>query len=161
MLAGFKWLLDNKLAGSARPGLLDELDNDLEFLAGNGITRIVSLTREPISVGDDPRFEVVHFAIVDMGIPTPRACGDLCRALVGDLDARPTLLHCKGGLGRTGLIGACCLVTLGTEPGAALQQIRSINPNFVQTVAQERFIEHYADWLAAELGSAPTEDGAA
>jgi atypical dual specificity phosphatase len=143
-------LLDDRLAGSARPGLLDELDNDLEFLASNGITRIVSLTRQPIVVDHDPRFEVVHFAIPDMGIPTPRACGDVCRLVVDDLATRPTLLHCKGGLGRTGLIGACCLVTLGTGPTEALQRIRNINPNFVQTVSQERFIEHYADWLAAE-----------
>jgi len=133
--------------------LLDELANDLEFLASQGLTRIVSLTRTPIELpAEEARFEVVHLAIPDMGIPTPRACAQLCRALCSDLDTRPTLLHCKGGLGRTGLIAACCLVTLGEPADAALAAVRSINPNFVQTVAQERFISHYAAWLEAGEG---------
>jgi protein-tyrosine phosphatase len=153
MLAGFKWFIPGTLAGSARPGLLDDLSNDLEFLAGHNITRIVSLTRAPIvPPADEARFEVVHFAIPDMGIPTPRACAQLCRELCADLDGRPTLLHCKGGLGRTGLIAACCLLTLDGQvdgPEAALQTVREINPNFVQTVSQERFITHYASWLTS------------
>lgn len=151
MLAGFKWFLPGKLAGSARPGLLDDLGNDLDFLHSQDIVRIVSLTRQPIVPAEgEQRFEVVHFAIPDMGIPTPRAAAELCQQLVADLDQRPTLLHCKGGLGRTGLIGACVLVTLGRDPDEALLAIRSINPNFVQTSSQERFISHYADWIASE-----------
>lgn len=154
MLAGFKWFIPNKLAGSARPGLLDDLVNDLDFLAGQGIFRIVSLTRQPIvAPADEQRFEVIHFSIPDMGIPTPRAAAELCQTLVADLDERPTLLHCKGGLGRTGLIGACMLVTMGSEADAALVSVRSVNPNFVQTVSQERFIGHYADFLRAEPGT--------
>lgn len=152
MLAGFKWILPNRLAGSARPGLLDELDNDLTFLRESGIQIIVSLTRQPLpdSVGSGG-FNVVHFPVPDMGIPTPRNCGELCRRLVDDLDAsRPVLLHCRGGLGRTGTIAACCLVTAGEAASDALTAVRRINPNYVQTPAQAQFIAHYETWLRSE-----------
>ena len=148
MLAGFNWFIANILAGSARPGLLDELDHDLEFLAGHKIARIVTLTERPLP--ESPalaNFELIHFPIPDMGIPTPRACAQLCARIVDGLEQRPALLHCRGGLGRTGTIAACCLVNLGRAPEAALSAIRAINPNYVQNTMQARFISHYADHL--------------
>lgn len=148
MPAGFKWFLPGRLAGSARPGLLNELEHDLAFLERAKIVRVVSLTPRPLSLPDSATdLEIVHFPIPDMGIPTPRACEHLCRGLVADLDRRPTLLHCHGGLGRTGMIAACCLVTLGVHPGPALRFVRAQNINYVQTRAQELFIEHYGAWL--------------
>ena len=151
MLAGFRWILPGALAGSAQPGLLDELVNDLTFIRAQGIERIVSLTSRPLSGLDQARadFELIHFPIADMGIPTPRACAALCAQLLDGLEQRPVLLHCKGGLGRTGTIAACCLVGLGRAPEQALIEVRSVNPNYVQTASQAKFIEHYAAWAAA------------
>lgn len=148
MLAGFKWILPSTLAGSAQPGLLDELGADLEFLRTQGIARIVTLTSRPLpdEVGH-AGFEVIHFPVMDMGIPVPRRCGDLCAELVHNLETRPVLLHCRGGLGRTGTIAACCLVHLGQAPDEALLSVRKVNPNYVQSPAQVQFIGHYADWL--------------
>jgi atypical dual specificity phosphatase len=153
MLTGFKWILPGRLAGAARPGMLDDLDRDLTFLKRSKIERIVSLTRLPlvtlgsVSPAELGGFEFIHFPIPDMGIPTPRACERLCRGLVADLDQHPTLLHCQGGLGRTGMVAACCLVTLGVGPELALRYVRGINSNYAQTVTQELFIEHYGAWL--------------
>ena len=154
MLAGFRWILPGRIAGSARPGLLDELGNDLAFLRAEGVARIVTLTQRPLPPeAEDAGFELIHFPIADMGIPMPRACAELCGALVQDLEARPILLHCRGGLGRTGTIAACCLVSLGRDPEGALTDVRKINPNYVQSPAQVQFIRHYAKWI----GSAPDE----
>lgn len=150
MLAGFRWILPGALAGSAQPGLLDELDKDLDFIRAQGIERIVSLTARPLpDQATSADFELIHFPIADMGIPTPRASAKLCAQLVETLDQRPVLLHCRGGIGRTGTIAACCLVSLGREPQAALSEVRRVNSNYVQTPAQARFIEHYADWIAS------------
>lgn len=149
MLAGFNWIVGRSLAGSARPGLLAELDDDLAFLRGQGIVRIVSLTRRPLEASAATEgLSLLHFPVADMGIPTPRACEGLCRSLADDLDERPVLLHCRGGLGRTGTLAACLLVTLGRDPERALAEVRAVNPNYIQSPAQVGFIGHYADWLA-------------
>lgn len=150
MLAGFRWIIEGSLAGSALPGLLNELDEDLEFIRAQGISRIVSLTSRPLPERvREQGFELIHFPIADMGIPTPRACAALCAQLLDGIEQRPVLLHCKGGLGRTGTIAACCLVGLGRAPEQALIEVRSVNPNYVQTASQAKFIEHYAAWAAA------------
>jgi atypical dual specificity phosphatase len=151
VIAGFNWILSNRLAGSAQPGLLAELDEDLGSLREVGIARIVTLTERPLSAAAaDAGFELIHFPVPDMGIPTPRSCERLCRALVAGLDARPVLLHCRGGLGRTGTVAACCLINLGQEPEQALTAVRRVNPNYVQSAVQEQFLRHYAKWLARE-----------
>ena len=150
MLAGFRWIIEGSLAGSALPGLLNELDEDLEFIRARGISRIVSLTSRALPEHvREQGFELIHFPIADMGIPTPRACAVLCAQLLEGLEQRPVLLHCKGGLGRTGTIAACCLVGLGRAPEQALIEVRSVNPNYVQTASQAKFIEHYAAWAGA------------
>lgn len=150
MLAGFRWIVSGALAGSAQPGLLADLADDVEFLRQSRIVRIVSLTSLPMPASvAEAGFELIHFPIMDMGIPTPRACAGLCAELVAHLYARPVLLHCRGGLGRTGTIAACCLVTLGQSPEAALAHVRDVNPNYVQSGAQVQFIAHYASYLEA------------
>jgi atypical dual specificity phosphatase len=131
-----------------KPGLLADLDDDLCFLREVGIARIVTLTMRPLpDAVAAAGFEVVHFPISDMGIPTPRACAGLVDRLVVDLAERPTVLHCRGGLGRTGTIAACCLVSLGQTPDEALFNVRKINPNYVQNQVQAGFIGHYAKWM--------------
>jgi len=156
MVSGFRWILGRELAGSAQPGLLADLDADLDWLRAQGIARIVSLTAAPLQIpAGDPDFELIHFPIPDMGIPTPRACAGLCESLVEGLAQRPVLLHCRGGLGRTGTIAACCLVELGRGPADALIEVRRANPNFVQTQTQAKFIEHYAAWIGSQ--DAPAE----
>lgn len=155
MAKRFRWFLPGKLAGSARPGLNGDLERDLALLGRAKIDRIVSLTSQPLSVPKwVSRFEVIHFAIPDMGIPTPHECEDLCRMLIADLDRHPTLLHCHGGLGRTGMMAACCLVTLGVCPGLALRFVRAVGSDYVQTRAQELFIEYYGAWLERRHASA-------
>ena len=150
MLAGFRWILPGRLAGSGLPGLLDELSNDLAFLRAEGLARIVTLTQRPLpSAVADAGFEVIHFPIPDMGIPTPRACAQVCQGLIEELEARPVLLHCRGGLGRTGTVAACCLVSLGRAPEQALSEVRAVNRNYVQSPAQVQFIRHYADWIGS------------
>jgi atypical dual specificity phosphatase len=152
MLAGFRWIVSGALAGSAQPGLLADLADDVEFLRSRHIVRIVTLTSEPLPASVAAAgFELMHFPIMDMGIPTPRACARLCADLVEQMHARPVLLHCRGGLGRTGTIAACCLVSLGQAPEAALARVRDVNPNYVQSGAQVQFIAHYANYVKTQL----------
>ena len=46
------------------------------------------------------------------------------------------LVHCKGGLGRAGMMAARLLVELGMEPEAAIQAVRHARKGAIETPAQ-------------------------
>ncbi len=61
------------------------------------------------------------------------------------------VLHCKGGLGRTGTLAACLLVSFGESPASALGRVRLARPGTVETPAQEAYVRAWpARW--ASLG---------
>jgi ADP-ribosylglycohydrolase/protein tyrosine phosphatase (PTP) superfamily phosphohydrolase (DUF442 family) len=53
---------------------------------------------------------------------------------------RNVLLHCRGGLGRSGTIAARLLVELGWEAGAAIRGVRAQRPGAIETRAQEAHV---------------------
>ena len=53
---------------------------------------------------------------------------------------RRILLHCRGGLGRTGTIAARLLVELGMPPKEAIEAVRKARPNTIETSAQEAHV---------------------
>ena len=153
MLTGFRWLVEDRLAGSGCPGLLAPMSSDLEFIESKGIKLILTLTETPLQVPEEDcqrlGIQLHHFAIPDMGFPQPRVAQEACDLVLSAMEDGAVLLHCRAGLGRTGMIGACCLVSMGETPENALRMIRSANPLYVQTSGQEGFIENYGRFLAA------------
>jgi atypical dual specificity phosphatase len=151
MLTAFNWIITGQLAGSGRPGLLADLEADMAFLAEVGIRTIVTLTEHRVDALDgldrSGELEVLHFPIPDMGFPTPRTAEALCGQVVARMRDSPVLLHCRAGLGRTGTLAACCLVTLGESPDDAVTRVRTINSRYIQTRPQEQFVHHYARHL--------------
>jgi protein-tyrosine phosphatase len=62
--------------------------------------------------------------------------------IVALLDSDATVaIHCKGGSGRTGLIGARILIELGLPHEAAVEQVQALRPKAIRHPA-------HADWLA-------------
>ncbi|MEM8994404.1 MAG: dual specificity protein phosphatase family protein [Acidobacteriota bacterium] len=143
------WIRTGLLAGAPRPGLLDPLADDVDQLRRFGFEVVLNLTETPIDLGDDADdLEVVHFPIVDMGVPMPDAVEELCRDLWRRIDAgTPVLVHCKAGLGRTGTILACMLVYRGAAPEDATTEVRLVNSRFIQNQIQEHFVRRFADFL--------------
>lgn len=153
MLAGFRWIIEDSFAGCGRPGLLGTFDEDVAFIRGAGFGLIVTLTEEPAAPLEG--IGALHFPIADMGIPTPRLCEAACRTIVSEIErGARVLVHCRAGMGRTGLMAACVLVTLGRSAQAALDEVRRVNPGYVQSAAQERFITHYEQHLRSQAASA-------
>lgn len=50
------------------------------------------------------------------------------------------VIHCKGGLGRTGMIAARLLVELGADEKEAMQSVRRVRPGAIETSQQEEYI---------------------
>jgi len=53
------------------------------------------------------------------------------------------VVHCLGGLGRTGTIVACVLVALGSTTAAALAACRKVRPGAVEVREQEDFVARF------------------
>lgn len=50
------------------------------------------------------------------------------------------LIHCRGGLGRTGLVAGLILVERGCTPRDAIQQVRTARRGAIETAAQELYV---------------------
>jgi ADP-ribosylglycohydrolase/protein-tyrosine phosphatase len=48
------------------------------------------------------------------------------------------VIHCRGGLGRTGMIAARLLVEFGLEPDVAIRRVRAARPGSIETRDQEK-----------------------
>jgi ADP-ribosylglycohydrolase/protein-tyrosine phosphatase len=60
------------------------------------------------------------------------------------------VIHCRGGLGRAGLLAACCLVALGKAPAEAVLAVRSARTDAVENLEQEKFVERFQSvWRSA------------
>jgi ADP-ribosylglycohydrolase/protein-tyrosine phosphatase len=50
------------------------------------------------------------------------------------------VIHCRGGLGRTGLVAGLILVERGCDPRKAVQIVRATRPGAIETAAQEQYV---------------------
>ena len=53
------------------------------------------------------------------------------------------VIHCRDGLGRTGLVAASCLVALGASVPEALSTVREVRPGTVETAAQHQILRSF------------------
>ena len=90
--------------------------------------------------------EWIHFPIADMWAPADAAATRaLVERILRSLAAGDNVvLHCWGGLGRTGTIAASCLVARGATPVRALELVRATREGAVQTTEQEQFVRDFA-----------------
>lgn len=146
--AWFQWVLWGRLAGMSRPGLLRPLREDIQSLKNLGVSTIVTLEEEPHHGEElgDAGFRNLHFPIVDMEAPTLDGairCVEELRKLMADGEA--VVLHCKAGLGRTGTMLAALLTSDGYSAQQAITLLRELNPYYIQSASQLRFVERFAE----------------
>jgi ADP-ribosyl-[dinitrogen reductase] hydrolase len=85
-----------------------------------------------------------HLPIADVSTPDERferqweVAGDEIRTLLRN--GSDVLVHCRGGLGRAGMIGARLLIELGMEPTTAIRQVRAVRPGAIETPEQEEYV---------------------
>jgi protein-tyrosine phosphatase len=91
--------------------------------------------------------EVERFPIPDGAVPAsmPALAALVERMLAAHGAGRTVVVHCRGGLGRTGLVAACSLVALGaTTADEAVRAVRRARPGTIETRDQEEWVRRFA-----------------
>ena len=131
-----------------------DISADLDVIASWGARLVLTLVEqhelEALQVphlGSEVRsrgLEWRHLPIPDYSVPTPtfekewETHGREIRALLrggGDV-----VVHCKGGLGRAGMIAARLLVELGMAPEQAIREVRRARKDAIETPAQKALV---------------------
>jgi|SRR5580658_615384 protein-tyrosine phosphatase len=116
----------------------EERDLDLAGEAHEAGTQGIQFTSYPIPDRQIPRSE--------------GKLADVLERVAGDLSAgKNVLVHCRQGIGQSGLVAACLLVKKGMSPGAAVDSVSAARGIPVpETTEQRDWIDHYA---AALMGT--------
>lgn len=131
-----------------------DLDEDLRVIRDWGATVVVSLIephefdllRVPGLAETVARHDMhwFHLPIRDVDIPDERfelGWQSAGPAIHQRLQAgERILIHCRGGLGRTGLLAALILVERGSDPREAIRRVRAARPGAIETTAQEQYV---------------------
>ncbi len=137
------WLVPGKIAGMSHPGTREVV---WEALKKAGIGAVVTLTLRPLNPAMLKKygFESLHLPIRDFAAPTHSQINlfvDFCERQADENKA--VMVHCRAGIGRTGVMLACYLVHKGVSANNAIKQVRLIRPGALETVTQENAVYEF------------------
>jgi protein-tyrosine phosphatase len=156
-------LTQGKLGMTLCPGRRDrgrELGLDLDVLAEQRVARLLCLlTDEEIewagiaNISELAASRGVSFRrhpIRDQGAPGVDDAQELVAwCLEACARGESVVVHCMGGLGRSGLIAACALVGQGASAEEAIAAVRAARgPRAIESREQERFVKKFAEAMA-------------
>ena len=143
------------LAVMAHPASAGDLEAAIAALSAQDIQQVVSLleTEEAQTLGLEREAELVKqlsmsflsFPIADMGLPgSTDKFARLSRRLYRQIEAGTnSLVHCRGGIGRSGLLAAAVLLHGGLEVQQALAEVARKRARQVPETSEQ------GAWLAA------------
>ncbi len=143
-----------------------DLRLDLRAIADWGASALVTLMEEHElehlrvpGIGERTEamgMEWFHLPIRDVSIPDAafegawELVGAALRTKLGE--GHGIVIHCRGGLGRTGLVAARLLIELGEMPEEALSRVREARPHAVETPDQEEYVLNRVTVLLQDQG---------
>jgi protein-tyrosine phosphatase len=150
-----------KLALAARPRGDDWLDDEIANWRREGVNTVFSLLtseeENDLGLSNEAHrvkaggMQFVSFPIPDREVPdSDTRVAKVLEKMDADLSAgKNVVVHCRQGVGRSGLISAALLVMKGSSPEAAVKRVSASRGTSVpETAAQRRWIDHYATILA-------------
>ncbi len=149
------WL--GRLALAARPRGGDWLNDEIEGWQNAGVSTIFSLLtsdeeqslglEDEASVAQAHHLKLISFPVEDRRVPTsPSELSKTLERIEADLQSgKSVVVHCRQGVGRSGLVGACLLINSGMSPQSAIDNItRSRGVQVPETSEQRDWIDYYA-----------------
>lgn len=133
---------------------------DLAALRAAGVVRLVllvdddELTRwgdpQIIEIGRAAGVDVRRHPLSDGAAPSSHEAMVAILADIDDARSRGDVaVACMGGVGRSGTVAACALVSGGRSAGDAIDRVREVrHPTAVETEEQQRFVGSYAERVA-------------
>jgi ADP-ribosyl-[dinitrogen reductase] hydrolase len=131
-----------------------DLDMDLLAIQAWGAKALVNLMEEHeydlLKIPDYPKkvccypMEYFHLPIVDVHPPDRRfitlweSAGPKLRQIL--MDGGRILIHCRGGIGRTGMVAAQLLIEMGMPPKEAIHAVRKARAGTIETIDQEKYV---------------------
>ena len=143
------------LAVMARPVPGEWIKDEFAGIAAFGIKRVVSLLEADeateIGLGDERALceengmEFLSYPIIDRGLPSSLAdFSQFTLKLYETISGgQATVLHCRAGIGRTGIMAAGVLLRCGFEPGDAFDHITKARGMAVPDTEEQR------EWIVA------------
>jgi ADP-ribosyl-[dinitrogen reductase] hydrolase len=146
-----------KKQSAAQSGAWDRsLDDDLKVIKAFDAVALVTLMPDtelqslrvhPHQIRDkasELSIEWYQLPIPDAGIPD-NSFEELWADAGPSLDALlkaglNIVIHCKGGLGRTGTVAARLLIEFGLDPQMAIQSVRKARPGSIENALQEKYV---------------------
>jgi atypical dual specificity phosphatase len=144
---GFFWVEPRRLGGLPRPGIVAEVEADLDGLEALHVTILVTLEETmTVAPAELARRGItsLHFPIPDMGAPGVAPTAELCADLEARIAAGAVVaFHCRAGMGRTGTLLASQLIWAGDTAVRAIDRVRRINPRCIQSDEQVVFLRAF------------------
>jgi len=146
-----------------RPRGGDWLDDEIRSWKNAGLDVVVSLLtpdeatelhlEQEAQACKNHGIELLPFAIPDRGVPgSRRDASELLKRIHEFLAAgRTVAIHCRQGIGRSGLIVASQLILWGTKPSDAIVQISRARGCEIPETAEQR--TWLVDFAAADLAA--------
>jgi ADP-ribosyl-[dinitrogen reductase] hydrolase len=158
-----------KIQPSAATGAWSrDLSTDIRAIADWGAAAVLTLVED---------HELVSLKVEGLGAAVARAHMDWLHAPIPDVGVPSTafeapwvetgeglrdrlragfdiLVHCKGGLGRAGMIAARLLVELGVDAETAITRVRKARPGAIETSAQEAVVRRTKVVAGGQPGTA-------
>ena len=151
---GFAWLEPGRLAGAPLPGVVNDVDHDLNALRRMGITRLITLTERdlPQDVLQRHGLTNLHLPIRDHEAPSLGQIQMLLKRMETLIAQGEVLaVHCLAGRGRTGTVLAAWWIREGLTAQESLRRVRLLDPHYVQSTEQEVFLQRYEDVILQKI----------
>jgi len=146
VVPNFSWMIENRLAGVSYP----RSEDAIALLQKLGVQALLSLSEEtvPADLLRKYKLQRAHLPVADFTAPTLEQV-EQALAIIDDFlgHGLPVAVHCGAGLGRTGTILACYLVSQGSSAKDAIEQVRTRRPGSIETPEQVAVIEVYEQAL--------------
>ena len=152
------WIQEPFVLGSSNPS-----DHQLAQLRAQGFTVLVSFLNDN---AQRPRYDVhavgqagwsrYSIAVEDFHAPSLEQLRNFNALLETVPENTKVVVHCEGGSGRTGTMGAAYWIARGLTATQAIGRVRKAKPEAIENCEQEKVLYQYAELLEGILKNKPS-----